>query len=74
VFRYLRAIALRRGLLGGNRFWFTYVVISVAYRVLKRWLGRTEKVLYREALGPGQTLVIAHERDATVVEEPAPAG
>jgi hypothetical protein len=68
--RYLRVNALRRGVLGDSRPWFWFAVVSYSFRALRRLLGRTEKVLYREELRPGQTLVIAHDREPEIVRAP----
>jgi hypothetical protein len=61
---------VRRGVLGGSRPWFWVAVLTYSLRILRRLIGRTEKVLYRHELGPGQTLVIAHDREPEVVHEP----
>jgi hypothetical protein len=53
---------LRDGLLKGNRTWVAVGGVALAIRLLQRMAGREEKVVYRERLNPGETLVIAHER------------
>ena len=62
----LQRVGFRRGVLGNNRVWYWVAIVSTVLRVLHRIMGRTEKVVYREELRPGETLVIAHERDAAV--------
>jgi hypothetical protein len=42
--------------------WFTIWVTMWLIRRFRKMTGREEKVVYREVLEPGQTLVIAHER------------
>jgi hypothetical protein len=68
--RYLQGTAFRRGVLGTSRPWFWVAVVTYSLRVLRRLLGRDEKVLYRHELSAGQTLVIAHEREPEVVQAP----
>jgi hypothetical protein len=53
---------LRDGLLKGNRTWVAVGGVALTFRLLQRMVGREEKVVYRERLNPGETLVIAHER------------
>jgi hypothetical protein len=36
--------------------------IALTVRVLQRLGGKEEKVVFREKLSPGETVVIAHER------------
>ena len=68
--RYLQGTAFRRGILGNSRPWFWIAVVTYSLRILGRLLGRQEKVLYRHELEPGQTLVVAHEREPEVVHAP----
>ena len=68
--RYLQGTAFRRGVLGNSRPWFWVAVATYALRALRRLMGRDEKVLYRHELSPGQTLVIAHDREPEVVQAP----
>lgn len=57
---YLRAKALSRGFLGGSQLWLVigFVVWTVRFF---QWLTRPETaVIYRDRLGPGQSIVISH--------------
>ena len=58
--RLIRLNAVRKGLLGGSRAWR---IVWVALLV-RRMVGRDEKVVYSGELGPGQTLVITRGRPA----------
>ena len=73
MLRLLQRISFRRGLLGTSRFWSWVAIMTTTIRVLSRLLGRTEKVLYRAELAPGQTVVIAHERDVEAVAPHSPS-
>ncbi len=65
VKRTLRANGIRKGLLGGSRFWmFVFVAGS-----LLRWSGRATKrgempVKFSERLGPGEEMIIRHIESA----------
>lgn len=61
VTRALRRHSIRRGLLGGNRFW---LVVFVLLRLAK-WSGDVTKrgpmpIRFHEALKPGEGYVITH--------------
>jgi len=61
VKRTIRINSVRRGLLGGSRFWFAMFVASY----LARWSGKITKrgempIRFSEALKPGDSLVIHH--------------
>ncbi|MGK2929035.1 MAG: hypothetical protein ACSLFO_05595 [Acidimicrobiales bacterium] len=58
-----------RGLRGASGAWLAVWVLTTSYRHLKKW-GAPEPVVVREALLPGQQLVISHYRTGT--EPPAP--
>ena len=53
----------RRGILEGRRTWLILGAMAVAARTLQRLGGRSEDVVYREELGAGSSLVIAHLRE-----------
>ena len=53
----------RRGVLGGSRPWMVVGGVALAVRVLRKVSGGEPEVAYCEELGPGETLVIAHERE-----------
>jgi hypothetical protein len=36
--------------------------VALTFRLLRRLAGKEPKVVYRETLRPGETLVIAHDR------------
>jgi len=48
---------------GTSRGWLTVWVTIAGLRMLRKVVERKEKVVYREELKPGQTLVIAHGRE-----------
>lgn len=54
----LRRNALYKGLFGGSRGWLAVGVFVWGPRLMKRALGRTEKVVATEVLKPGQALYI----------------
>jgi len=61
VKRTIRMNSVRKGLLGGSRFWLTIFVMGY----VMRWSGKVTKrgempVRFSEALGPGEELVIRH--------------
>lgn len=57
----------RRGVLGGNRTWLAVGGAALAVRILQKLSGGEPKVVYCEELKPGEALVIANGRDATMV-------
>lgn len=58
-----------KGLRGPSGAWLAVWVLTVSYRYLKKWTAE-EPVVVREALLPGQQLVISHFRPGTA--PPAP--
>ena len=59
--RYLRVNALRRGVLGGSRPWLAILVLGLIGRGLGKVSKRGEApIAFREALEPGQSLLITH--------------
>ena len=67
VKRFLMARAMRRGLLGGSRFWTVVGTLGIAMRVLRKLVKDEPEVVYSEELASGQTIVISHDRGAKVV-------
>ena len=57
----------KRGVLGGNRTWLTIGGVALTFRLLQKLSGSEPKVVYSEELKPGEALVIANGRDATMV-------
>ncbi len=57
---------LLKGLIGGSRRWMVLGGVALGVKVLRKLSGSEPEVVYSEKLDPGQTLVIAHERDATM--------
>ncbi len=57
---------LRRGLLGGSRPWLVLGGVGLTWRMLRKLSGKEPEVVYSEVLDSGQTLVIAHGRDARI--------
>jgi hypothetical protein len=68
VRRLLFARAMQRGFLGHSRFWTIVGTIGVAMKVLRKLTKDEPEVAYSEKLRPGQTLLISHDRQATVVQ------
>lgn len=66
--RLLLARALRKGLFGGSRLWTVIGTIGLAMKVLRKITKDEPEVAFSEELRPGQTLLISHDRDATVVQ------
>ena len=65
LLRVLLRNGVRRGIMGNSRVWTVVAVFAGAMR-LKQWLNRRDtNIVYSEELQPGETLVIAHERDAS---------
>lgn len=61
VKRTIRMNSIRKGLLGGSRFWLT--VFALGY--VSRWSGKVTKrgempIRFSEPLKPGEQIVIAH--------------
>lgn len=56
----------RKGVLGGSRRWLIVGGAALGVRVLGKLARREPEVVYCEELSPGEALVIAHERDATM--------
>jgi hypothetical protein len=67
MLRFLQRIGVSRGVMGDSRLWLWIAVASTSLRVARRILGRRERVVFSGELRPGQTLVIAHEREAEVL-------
>ena len=65
---FLQRLGFRRGVVGASRVWFWVAVLATGARILSRIMGRSEKVLFSQELEPGQTLVIAHEREVVDVD------
>jgi hypothetical protein len=57
---YLRRRAVTRALSGSGRGWTALAVVLVAARILNRALGNETRVVLREELPAGQSLVISH--------------
>lgn len=58
--------SLQRGVLGGSRRWLVIGGAALGIKVLRKVAGSEPQVVYSEKLEPGEALVIAHERDATM--------
>lgn len=59
-----------KGLRGASGAWLAVWVLTASYRYLKKWAAE-EPVVVREALLPGQQLVISHFLPGTEPEAPA---
>jgi hypothetical protein len=61
VKRYIRTNAIRRGLLGRDRFWMTVFALGLLGRQVNKVLKRGDMpVLFSEKLKPGESFVITH--------------
>lgn len=58
-----------KGLKGASGFWLAIWVLSVSYRYLRKWTS-PEPVVVREALLPGQQLIISHFPKGAAPPEP----
>lgn len=59
--RYVRTTAIRRGLLGRDRFWLGVFVLGLLGRQVNKVLKRGDApVVFSERLEPGQVLTISH--------------
>ena len=67
----LRRNAIYKGLLGGQRSWMVIGAVVWAPRLLKKALGRTEKIVATERLEPGQALRIEAIKRPTRAEDRA---
>ena len=56
----------RRGVLQGSRPWLVVGGVALGLRLLRKIAGGEPEVVYSEKLAPGESLVIAHQRDATI--------
>lgn len=61
LLRYLRRAGIERGFFEGKRSWLWLGGIAWGLHFLNRAAGRTESVVYREELAPGEGLVISRE-------------
>ena len=66
--RLLLGRAIRKGLLGGSRFWTVVGTLGLAMKVLRRLTRDQPEVAFCEELRPGQTLLISHDRSAKVAQ------
>lgn len=65
--RFLLRRSYLRGFIGGSRFWTVLGTFGLAVRLLRKLTRDEPEVVYREPLGPGQSLLISHDRGAKVV-------
>lgn len=56
----LSALGLRRGLVGGSRFWLAVGTAATAARVLRRISGSAPEVVYSEELPQGTSILITN--------------
>ena len=66
MLRFLLRQGFQRGVLGGSRRWLMLGGVALGVKVLRKLSGSEPEVVYSEKLAPGESLVIAHERDATM--------
>jgi len=61
VLRALARAGVRRGLLGGSRAWTVLGGAAVALRLWRRLTARDEKVVFRQELAPGESLLVSSQ-------------
>jgi hypothetical protein len=61
LLRFLRRAGIERGLLEGRRSWLWLGGFAWGLHFLSRAAGRSEVVVYREELAPGESVVIRRE-------------
>ena len=66
MLRFLLRRSFQLGVLGGSRRWLVVGGMALGVKVLRKLSGSEPEVVYSEKLAPGESLVIAHERDATM--------
>lgn len=66
--RLLLGRAIRKGFLGGSRFWTVVGTLGLAMKVLRKLTRDEPEVAFCEELRPGQMLLISHDRGAKVVQ------
>ena len=63
--RYIRANAIRKGLLGRDKFWLGIFVLSLLGRQVNKVLKRGDApIVLSEKLKPGETMIISHLPEA----------
>ncbi len=60
MLRYLRRRAVTRALSGSGRGWTALAFVLVTARLLGKALGSETRVMVREELTPGESIVIRH--------------
>jgi hypothetical protein len=60
MLNYLRTRAFARGVLGDSRPFLAIWILLAGFRLIKRLAGSEPKVVFREELQPGESLVISH--------------
>lgn len=63
ILRMATSAGIRKGVVGGSRFWFLVAAGTTAFRVLRRITGSGPEIVYSEELAPGQSLVISNGAD-----------
>lgn len=71
MLRLLSRLGISRGFLGDSRVWAVVGAAALTVRALKRLFGGSPQQAYTHELAPGETLVIAHDREARVVRAPS---
>lgn len=56
---YLRKRSVREGLLSGRRSWFLVGIFVWGFRLIRKLMARTPKVVSTEVLRPGQILSVS---------------
>jgi len=60
MLRTLTRLAITNGLLGGSRRWLAVGTVAMSLRAVARLAAKEPKVVYREDLAPGESLMIRH--------------
>ncbi|MBW3668321.1 MAG: hypothetical protein KY443_03820 [Actinobacteria bacterium] len=66
MLRFLLRMGLRKGVMEGSRRWLVIGGAALGVKVLRKLAGSEPEVVLSETLSPGEALVIAHEKDATM--------
>lgn len=66
MLRFLLRTGFRKGVMGGSRRWLVIGGAALGVKVLRKLAGSEPEVVLSETLSPGETLIIAHEKDATM--------
>lgn len=60
--KFLRRLAINKGLLGGSPFFTAIAIAFGIYRLMQRLTGTGPRTLYTHKLRDGETLVVSHPK------------